>query len=176
VATSGDGGPATAAEVSPLGITMDPAGNLVLADNGRVRVVAAATGTFYGLPMTMGDIYTVAGGGTGQADGIPALSAKLGAARVAVDQAGNLLVSGTCGSGDDPAVWMVAEHPGSYYGKTMQAGDVYLVAHGVSGLGFLDNCPAIRSMFVSSGIAVQPGTGNLLIADSTGGRLRSVSR
>ena len=31
----------------------------------RVRVVAASTGTFYGQAMTAGDIYTVAGDGTG---------------------------------------------------------------------------------------------------------------
>ncbi len=29
--------------------------------NSRIRVVAAATGTFYGQAMTAGDIYTVAG-------------------------------------------------------------------------------------------------------------------
>ena len=53
--------------VNPAGATVDPQGNLVIADTGdnRVRVVAATTGTFYGQPMTAGDIYTVAGGGTG---------------------------------------------------------------------------------------------------------------
>ena len=47
---------------------MSQSGNLVIADagNGRVRVVAVRTGTFYGQPMTAGNIYTVAGGGTGR--------------------------------------------------------------------------------------------------------------
>ena len=45
----------------------DGAGNLVIADtvNNRIRVVAESTGEFYGQAMTAGDIYTVAGDGTG---------------------------------------------------------------------------------------------------------------
>jgi hypothetical protein len=96
---SGDGGPATAAELSdPADVTLDAAGNLVIADsgNGRVRVVAAASGTFYGQAMTVGDIYTVAGTGTPgySGDGGPATSAELGNPQgVAVDGAGNLMIA-----------------------------------------------------------------------------------
>jgi hypothetical protein len=169
---SGDGGPATAAEIQAQGITVDDSGNLVIADLYRLRVVAARSGTVYGRAMTAGDIYTVAGGGTRTADGTPARSADIHAQAVAADQAGNLLFSyyGT--------VWMVDERAGtySYYGKTMHAGDVYTVAHSVGGAVFLDGIPATRALFSASGIAVQPGTGNLLIADSMSGRVRSVSR
>ena len=70
----------------------------------------------------------------------------------------------------------VAERAGSYYGKVMHAGDVYTVAQSVAGFGFLDNCPATKALFSAAGIAVQPGTGNLLIADSGSFRVRSVSR
>src|SRR5260370_42299152 len=61
----GDGGPATAAELDPIGVALDGAGNLLMADAGhqRLRVVAASTGRFYGQAMTSGDIYTVAGDG-----------------------------------------------------------------------------------------------------------------
>ena len=58
--------------------------------------VAAATGTFYGQPMTAGDIYTIAGTGTGgfSGDGAPATAAELSApAGVAVDAAGDLLIT-----------------------------------------------------------------------------------
>ena len=73
---SGDGGPATSGELSdPAGVAVDAAGNLLIADTGnaRVRVVAPRTGTFYGQPMTGGDIYTVAGDGT---RGSPATAAR----------------------------------------------------------------------------------------------------
>ena len=63
---SGDGGRATAAELDIRSApAVDSAGNVVFADNFNsvVRVVAAASGTFYGVAMKAGDIYTVAGTG-----------------------------------------------------------------------------------------------------------------
>ncbi len=167
---SGDGGPATAAEIEPQGIAVDAHGNLVIADNQRIRVVAARTGTFYGQAMTVGYIYTVAGGGTGTGDGTPARGAALIAAAVAVDQAGNLLVDGW------NTIWMVAEKAGTFYGKTMRAGDLYTVAHSVGGSVLLDGIPAVRALFSAAGIAVAPGTGNLLVADGLSTRIRSISR
>jgi secreted PhoX family phosphatase len=98
---SGDGGPATAAELSyPDGLAVDGAGNLVIADqfNDRVRVVADAAGTFYGRAMTAGDIYTVAGDGTSgfSGDGGPAAAAELAKPEgLAVDGSGNLLIADT---------------------------------------------------------------------------------
>jgi uncharacterized protein (TIGR03437 family) len=89
---SGDGGPATAAELSePWAVTVDAAGNLYIADsvNGRIRKVSAN-----------GIITTFAGGGTGCAqqtdsvgDGCPATSASLASAlSVAVDAAGHVYI------------------------------------------------------------------------------------
>jgi hypothetical protein len=54
---AGDGGPAAAAELwVPTDVTVDSVGNQIVADsfNCRVRVVAARTGTFYGVPMPAG--------------------------------------------------------------------------------------------------------------------------
>jgi DNA-binding beta-propeller fold protein YncE len=81
-------------------VTVDGAGNLAIADtgNGRIRVVAAVTGTFYGQLMTAGDIYTVAGDGiTGFAgDGGLATSAALNSPQgVAVGSAGSLVIADT---------------------------------------------------------------------------------
>ena len=61
-------------------MAVDGAGNLLIAalHDSRVRVVAAATGTFDGQAMTVGDVYTVAGGGDGRVeDGGPATGASL---------------------------------------------------------------------------------------------------
>ena len=178
---SGVGGPATAAKLSrPSDVVPDAAGNLVIADTGndRIRVVAAATGTFYGQAMTAGHIYTVAGDGArGTAgDGGPAINAGLhapergrgprgqpghrrhpeqaaagggghvrhvlrpgddrgrrlhrGHARgptvVAVDHAGNLVIS----SADAARVFVLAVTTGTFYGRPMTAGNLYVVAGG----------------------------------------------
>jgi sugar lactone lactonase YvrE len=86
---SGDGGPAGGAELNGcVGITVDAAGNLYIADSGNdvIRRVDAASGT----------ISTVAGTGTPgySGDGGPATSAQLAApAGVALDAAGNLYIA-----------------------------------------------------------------------------------
>ena len=121
---SGDGGPATSAELSiPQGVAVDGAGNMVIADtdNNRVRVAAAATGTFYGVAMTAGNIYTVAGNGVGRyaGDGGPGTSAELNAPdQAAVDGAGNLLIADTTTMRS--ASWPAST--GTFYGQAMTAG------------------------------------------------------
>ena len=85
---SGDGGPATWAQLSnPVGTALDPYGNLYIADfnNARIRKVDPA-----------GTITTVAGNGTYgySGDGGPATSAQLlDPAGVAVDSAGELVIA-----------------------------------------------------------------------------------
>jgi len=110
--TTGDGGPATRAEVGePAGITFDAQGNLLIAtrNGGRIRVVPQKTGTFYGRAMTKGDIYTIAGGGTGGlGDGGPATSAVLSQpGAVMVGAAGKVLIADTA----DKRIRKVAEAP-----------------------------------------------------------------
>jgi sugar lactone lactonase YvrE len=90
---AGDGGPATAALLSnPLGVAVDSAGDLFIADtaNYRIRRVDAVTGM----------ITTVAGGGNnccnGSGDNGPAVNASLSSpAGVAIDPAGNLIIADT---------------------------------------------------------------------------------
>jgi secreted PhoX family phosphatase len=122
----GDGGPASAARLwFPERLTVDAAGNLIVADtfNGRIRVVAASSGQFYGRAMTAGDIYTVAGNGADNSgDGGPALSAGLsGPDGVKVDGSGNLIIS------TNDEVRVVAARSGRFYGRAMIAGDIYTI-------------------------------------------------
>jgi secreted PhoX family phosphatase len=174
---SGDGGSATSAELSdPEDAVVDAAGNLVIADdsNERVRVVAASTGTFYGQPMTAGDIYTVAGDGTFgfSGDGGPATSAELsGPDGVAFDGAGNLVIA----DGDNNRVRVVAASTGTSYGQPMTAGDIYTVAgDGKSGSSG-DGGPATSAeLSVPSGVVVD-SAGNLVIADLLANRVRVVA-
>ena len=63
---AGDGGPATAAKLAlPFGVAVDGAGNVVIADFATTGCGSSrpSTGTFYGMAMTAGDIYTIAGTG-----------------------------------------------------------------------------------------------------------------
>ena len=125
---------------------------------GRIRVVAAASGTFYGQPMTAGDIYTVAGGGSDSGSGIPALQAELALpAGVTTDGHGNLVVADAL-NGD---VRVVAVSNGMFYGQNMTAGDIYTVASnlGVGGEG---------GTFGPTGVTVD-FAGNLAIADPLNG-------
>jgi len=81
---SGDGGPATAAQLNgPISVTVDAAGNLYIGDiyNERIRVVNTTTNpmTLLGVSVQPGDIATVAGNGLAGylGDGGPAISAQV---------------------------------------------------------------------------------------------------
>lgn len=87
---------------------------------GRVRVIAKSTGTFYGQPMTARDIYTVAGGGTSLADGVPATSAALAPGEASVDGSGNVVIA----DAGHLKIRVVAESSGTFYGQPMIAGDI----------------------------------------------------
>src|SRR6266700_730561 len=159
---AGDGGPAAKAQTEELDdVAVDGSGNLLVADGGRVRVAAAASGTFYGQAMKAGDIYTVAGGGSSTQDGVPATSVAITPLGVAVDAAGNLLVA-------DPAagrVRVVAVSTGRFYGQAMTAGDVYTAAGGGTSGG--DGVPARTAALAPYGVAVDRA-GNLVVADIAG--------
>jgi secreted PhoX family phosphatase len=165
---SGDGGPATGAELFyPQGVAVDAAGNVLIADsdNNRVRLVAESTGTLYGRPVTAGDIYTIAGNGGSEfsGDGGPATKAQLGGPPdVAVDHAGNLLIAD---AGND-RVRAVAAGTGTFYGVPMTAGDIYTIAgSGIERPCAIGGSATAADLFNPEGIAVDHA-GNLLIADT----------
>jgi hypothetical protein len=176
---SGDGGPATSAELglAPAGccgvlalllrpqLTVDRAGNIVLADgtNGRIRVIAGRTGTFYGQPMTEGDIYTIAGGGsTRLGDSGPARKVALGPlSGITLDRSGNVVFA----TPKAERVRLLAVTSGGFYGRRMRAGYVYTIAgRGLTGFGG-DGGPALRAEFSApAGVAIDRA-GNVVIAD-----------
>ncbi len=124
---SGDGGLATSAQLNnPIGVVTDGSGNILFADagNGVVRVIAESSGPFYGIAMTAGSIYTVAGNGTAgySGNGGPATSSQMNEPTgVAIDGSGNIIVSDT----HNNVVRLVAESTGTFYGIAMTAGDIY---------------------------------------------------
>jgi hypothetical protein len=176
-AFSGDGGPALRAELDgPDGMTADPAGDMLIADqqNMRIRMVAARSGTFYGQAMTAGDVYTVAGNGTFgySGDGGPATKAALAfPGDVAVDQAGNLVVADSYNS----RIRVVAAKSGTFYGKAMTTGHIYTVA-GDGTAGFAgDGGPATSAELHWPYDATVDSAGNLILADADNNRIRVVA-
>ncbi len=149
---SGDGDLATGAKLnSPIGIAVDSAGNLYVADqlNHRIRKIAN------------GLITTVAGNGTPgfSGDNGPATNAQLqNPFGVAVDSAGNLYIADT----NNHRVRKVAN------------GVITTVAGGgVSGLG--DNGPATSAQLSAPGGIAVDIAGNLLITDLYNNLVRKVT-
>ncbi|MGD9022260.1 MAG: NHL repeat-containing protein, partial [Deltaproteobacteria bacterium] len=127
-AYSGDGGPATQAEIClPMDVAIDAVGNLYIADtyNNRIRKVDAS-----------GTITTVAGDGTGvySGDGGPATEARIASPfGVAVDASGDLYI-------EDTDNFRIRKVISSYaLGNDESPGDIsfleYGIGHVMSGAG-----------------------------------------
>jgi uncharacterized protein (TIGR03437 family) len=155
---SGDGGPATSAAVwGPMGVAIDSAGNVYIADstNGRIRKVNGG-----------GIITTVAGGYIlpgYYGDGGPAAGAGLFLpGGVAVDSAGNLYI---------------ADMGNNRIRKVNAAGTISTVAgngtKNFSGDGGLATSAALNLFGSRAGLAVD-SAGNLYIPDIANNRIRKV--
>jgi trimeric autotransporter adhesin len=176
---TGDGGPATSAELNdPAQVSLDAHGNVLIADqyNNVIRVVAESTATFYGQSMTKGYIYTVAGDGTAgySGDGGPATSAMLDLPQsVVTDASGNLIIS----DNDNYRVRVVAKSTGRFYGIAMTAGYIYTVAGdgtaGYSGDGGPSTSAELFNQY--GGVSVDP-SGNIVITDSNNFRVRVIAK
>ena len=150
---SGDGGPATAAELFySAGVAVDSAGDLFIADSGNDRIREMNYGT--------GVITTVAGGGVG-GDGGHATAAELPyAASVVVDSVGDLFVVDT----SNDRIREVNHATGVI---TTVAGG------GDQGLG--DNGPATAAQLNNPESVAVDSAGDLFIADSGNERVREVN-
>jgi len=177
---SGDGGPALDATFGQAlwGLAVDRHGNVLISDSGDnvVRVIAAASAVCYGVSMTAGDIYSIAGGGPGGGtdglgDGGPASQATLSSPHgLVIDGTGNVIIADT----SDGRVRVVAAATGRFYGQQMTSGDIYTIAGGgTSGPG--TDSPAIQARLVSPAGVSFDSAGNLAIADQGSNRLRLVA-
>ena len=145
---SGDGGAATSAVLNnPVGLAVDAARNLYIADGGnnRIRLVSADTG----------NISTVAGSGTGggySGDGGAANKAKLNTPKgIALDPAGNLYIADRFNS----AIRMVTV-----------TGTISTIAGSANGGYSGDGGPATgATLFEPTWVAVA-NTGKIYIADN----------
>ena len=177
---SGDGQPAATSQLDdPGGVTVDAASDLLIADTGncRLRMVAATGGTRFGVAMTPGHIYTVAGNGTcGSAgDGGPAVQAELwDPGALSVDASGDVLVADQ----GNRTIRVLAAHPGSFFGVAVGAGDLGTVAgEGSYGPYLIDGLSAlgqVGEINFPAGIAVDP-MGNLYVADGDMHAIRLVA-
>jgi hypothetical protein len=179
--TSGDGGPATSALLNiPAGVAVDAAGNVYIADdaNNRVQEISAAGGTHWGQPMTVGDIYTVAGSAAGtvgsSGDGGATASARLhGPAGVAADASGNVYI----GDAGNNRVQEMAAVSGPRLGQSMTAGDMYTVAGSPAGTyGFSgDGGPAAAALLASPESVAVDSSGDVFAADTYNNRVQEIA-
>jgi cysteine-rich repeat protein len=149
---SGDGGAATSTPfLHPWGTTVDPLGNVLIAEHTRVRRIDGA-----------GEITTVVGNGSFgfSGDGGPATSAELFyASDVAVDGLGNMYVA----------------DEGNQRIRRIDANGVIATIAGSGGRGYNgDGQPAVDARLSNpSGVAAD-GLGNVYIADTYNHRVRRV--
>jgi serine/threonine protein kinase/sugar lactone lactonase YvrE len=167
---SGDGGPATAAELNgPVGLAVDAAGNVYIADylNSRIRRVSPS-----------GIITTIAGNGEDEngpgavvgtvaqpatpdfGDGGPAIDAFLFApAGLALDHAGDLLIADTV----DNRIRMINPQ-----------GIISTVAGGYGQGSAGDGGPATSALLDEPWDVAVDGAGRIYIADELGQRVRRI--
>jgi sugar lactone lactonase YvrE len=174
---SGNAGAATSAKLSdPYDVAIDAHGNLVVADknNQRIRVVAESAGTYYGISMTPGDIYAVAGNGTASygGDGGVGTSANVNYPKgVAIDPQGNIAIADT----QNFRVRVIAGSTGTFYGQSMTAGYIYTIAGtGTTGFSGDEGAATSAKLDQPAGIAFD-NDGNAVVADTGNQRIRVIA-
>jgi len=152
---SGDGGPATSAQLSyPASVAFDAAGNLLIADvgNGRIRKISAATGA----------ISTVAGGGWREDDGAPPLDTML---------RGPWAVT----AGADGSIYVVEQDASRVRRIAPDTGLITTIADSLAAQGYSgDGGPARSAQLARPSDVALDGAGNLYIADQANHCIRVI--
>jgi sugar lactone lactonase YvrE len=182
--TTGQGGPAAAAELwSPVAVTTDSSGDLLVADTGdhSVLLAAAHAGSYFGTNISTGAIAVVVGGtgsyGPYLADGLSATgpAAELNDPRgLAIGPSGALFVT----DGFMHAVRVVPTSDETLFGRAMTAGDLYTAAGAVpvsSRAGLGDGTRwELAHLGTAAGVAVA-ASGTMYVADSTFDAVRAIT-
>jgi RHS repeat-associated protein len=176
---SGQGGLATSALLNQTyGIAADAAGDVFITSNEQVLEVPASGGTHYGVSMTAGHIYTIAGSQAGNigtsGDGGSALSALFdGPNNVTVDASGNLYIGDVLNN----RVQEVAATTHAQFGVSMTRNDVYTVAGSAAGSSGSsgDGGPATSALLNEPEQVAVDASGNMYITDSQNNKVRAVA-
>ena len=151
---SGDGGPATSAQLlNPHGLAVDAAGNLYIADTLNLRIRKVSNGV----------ITSVAGNGTygGSGDGGPATSAQLNMPYgIAVDAAGDLYI---------------ADESNNRIRKVSKGVITTVAGNGTFGFSG-DGGPATAAQLNWPRAVAVDAAGTIYIADTESNRIRKVSK
>jgi trimeric autotransporter adhesin len=133
----GDGGPARSVQLwDPGALAVDGSGDVLVADQGArtIRELAARSGTFFGVPLAVDHLGTVAGEGSYGpylTDGLSALG-QVGETNfptgLALDGRGDLYVA----DGAMHAIRVVPAVAGTLAGQKVEPDDMYLVAGALS--------------------------------------------
>ncbi len=178
---SGDGGPASSAELSrPEGVAVDPGGDVFIADtdNSVIRCVVGSAGGCLDSSLAVGSITTVAGNaglGAGHSgDGTAATSGQLDdPSGVFVDSQGNIYIADT----DNSVIRCVVGSAGGCLGSTLAVGSITTVAGNATlGAGYSGDGTAATSaqLDLPGGVFVD-GPGNIYIADTYNSVIREVA-
>ena len=159
----------------PYGVAVDGTGNVYIADtyNQIIRVVAGTSETLFGQSMQPGYIYTVAGGGSSDSNGVAATTEQLSDPfGVAVDSAGNVYIA-DYGFDEIQAVAAANE---TLLGQSMTAGDIYTIAGTLGKAGYTgDGGPATAAELNSPNDVTVDGAGDVYIADTNNNVIREVT-
>jgi pectin methylesterase-like acyl-CoA thioesterase/sugar lactone lactonase YvrE len=182
--STGDGGPALAAEIgNPQGVMVDNNLNVYIADSASVRVVCVTCGANSPLDSLLGklgvaspvngDIYTIAGGGATTAANalqpVSATSVTMQPQKLGIDRNGNIYISDGYG-----AIWFLDAQSGSI--RALAASATTVCTGSTDSVG--DGCQATQASFGDAGngigVAVDP-LGNVYIGDTLNLRIRKAA-